>query len=373
VIVPTNGLVATTAVSFLAYKGLDINPGPSPQNGMSFVGSGNDGVNYLLIENNLFRYTGLGITDGGDGIGTAPLQHVIIRNNSFYSAYCHCNSPVGNLYVQGVDHLTYEDNVNYHSGWDPAVSRDAAVISGGASMYNHPFYFQANTNHIIVRRNLTMDGSADAGIIRGDNALVTENVNLYSPSGTGLGPGNTVEYGAFANGVHHDVSYNLSMHGIDMNSGNPRGVGYTLGNMAPGSRIHHNLLLWNAATSNVNDITFSTTGPSGYSIIRTTTTQFDLNVAYHWSAPGNVVTEFGTTIANTYLNNIWDAAASGTNTNSATASFPNAYTEAQLYASLTANWPSITDYPSLVSYTIAHPEAHVQRTLRSLAFAGYGL
>jgi hypothetical protein len=70
----------------------------------------------------------------------------------------------------------------------------------------------------------------------------------------------------------------------------------------------------------------------------------------------------------TYANNFWDDASSGTNTNVSTRVFPNAYTAAQLYAAL-----GYADKTSLMTYAVNHPEAHIQRTARSLLFAGYGM
>jgi hypothetical protein len=242
-------------------------------------------------------------------------------------------------------------------------------------VFNHPIYLQANDGTEIVRRNLMMDNGADGGIARGSNITWQENVAIKSPNGFGLGAGNSQDFTGQPNGSLVDASDNLSVGAVDLSSSAPRGAGYTTANLASGSKIHHNLLIYSDATPNSADLTIGTSGGSGYGFpTRPTFTDFENNVAFHWSASSAVVLfEGGSPITSTYANNLWDEAASGTNGDSQTAAFPHPYTQAQLYAALTATYPSITDYNSLVNYAIAHPEAHVQRTLRSLAFAGYGM
>jgi len=377
---PGGALVDGGPVSYIAIKGLDFNPGNIPGQGLTFNGDGTNGTggaNYVLIENNLFRYSGITLVDGGDGYTTTPrTQHLIIRNNSIYGVWSSTDAQhVGGIYVEGADGVTIEDNVIWHTGWKVGVSRDTGPNTGGPTIFNHPIYLQANCGTEIVRRNLVMDNSADGGIARGSNITWQENVAIKSPNGFGLGAGNPQDFTGQPNGSLVDASYNLSVGAVDLTSTQPRGQGYTLANLASGSKIHNNLLIYSDATPNSADQAVATTGGSGYGFpTRPTYTDFENNVAFHWSASSLVVlSQFGSPITSTYANNLWDEAASGTNGNSQTAVFPQPYTQAQLYSALTPTYPSITDYNSLVNYAIAHPEAHVQRTLRSLAFAGYGL
>lgn len=72
-------------------------------------------------------------------------------------------------------------------------------------------------------------------------------------------------------------------------------------------------------------------------------------------------------------NNAWDDVASGTNVNIASHSTPNPYTLAQLYAALTATYPSITDEASFINYVTNNPEVPVGQTARDLLFAGYAV
>jgi hypothetical protein len=361
------------APAYLAVKGLVLNPGNVSGANLNFVGSA---LKYILFENCILAYTGVSFSDGGDGVVAAVGQHVIIRNCASYGVWINSSAAVGNVYCDGVSGITYEDNVNYHSGWEigGGVTRDTLPNAGGPSVFRHPLYIQANCNNIVVRRNLIMDGAADGGIARGNNIAWQQNVTIRCPAGTGLGPGNSAEFAAFPSGVLLDASYNLSVAAIDLNSTNPSGYGYTISNIKSGSRIHHNLLVYSSATSGNNDVTIASTGGTAYSApTQPCACLFDYNVAYHWSASGNTTRETSTPITNTYQNNTWDSSASGSNINIASATFPNAYTEAQLYSALTPTFASITDYTSLVNYAIANPEAHVQRTMRSLAFAGYAI
>jgi hypothetical protein len=97
---------------------------------------------------------------------------------------------------------------------------------------------------------------------------------------------------------------------------------------------------------------------------------YDRNVVYKWSTGAYVedAGPYATQIHTSYTNNIWDALTSGTNTNNAGISFPNPYTAAQLYSAL-----GFADKQSFINYAISHPEAHIQRTARSMLFAGYAV
>jgi hypothetical protein len=69
-----------------------------------------------------------------------------------------------------------------------------------------------------------------------------------------------------------------------------------------------------------------------------------------------------------YTNNIWDGYVARSNVNISSGTFPNPYTAAQLYTAL-----GYADKTAFINYAIEHPEAHIQRTARSLLFSGYGV
>jgi hypothetical protein len=360
-------------LTYIAIKGLDLNPGNTPGNQLSMIGNGTVGpASYVLLENNLCRYGGISFTDGGDGLHT-PLSHkIIIRNNSIYGTYTTNTSHTGGIYIDGNDDITIEDNVIWHTGWKIGASRDDPDTSGGPTVFNHPMYLQANSVIQTVRRNLMMDNAADGGIARGTTILWQQNVAIKSPSGFGFGPGNFVDWSAQPNGTTVDASYNLSVGAVDLNSGAPRGMGYTTANLTPGSRIHHNLLIYSATAFPGNaDQAIQTTGANGYDpslASHLTYTEFEFNTAFHWSALNHAAFETSFPNRTFYSDNIWDGTTSGLNTNSASASFPNAYTEAALYSA-----SGVTDYNTLTTLASNYPENHYQRTLLATAFAGYGM
>jgi hypothetical protein len=377
------GLVSGDPFSYLAIKGLDFNPGNVSGRGLEFRGDGTHGTgggSYILLENNLFRYTTLSYSDGGDGTTTARSHHLIIRNNAIYGAWSdNGNNHIGGLYAEGNDAVTVEDNVFYHTGWRIGGSRDdnpssaangGSGLGGGPTIFNHPIYLQANADGI-VRRNLMIDNAADAGIARG-NILWTENVAIRNPAGFGLGPGNGVDYAARPTGNDIEASYNLSIEGINIASGggnNDRGYGYTTANGRAGSKVHHNILIY-------SDVELTSQNAQAFSNIANANQPaymaFENNVVFHWNRSGSTHFDGGgmypAQVHSTYNYNIWDDPASGTNTNRSTASFPNPYTQSLLY--------SVGGYATLdalINYTIAHPEAHSQRALRALAFTAYGI
>jgi hypothetical protein len=356
--------------SYVAIKGLDLNPGNVPSQFVQTIGNGTTGAtDFLLIENNLLRYTGIKFTDGGDGLHTPLDQVLIIRNNSIYGTYSTDTSHIGGIYCDGNSHITIEDNVIWHTGWKIGASRDDVDTAGGPTVFNHPIYLQANCGTQTVRRNLMMDNAADGGIARGATISWYQNVAIKSPTGFGFGPGNVVDFDGQPSGTFCEASYNLSVGAVDLKTGSPRGGAYSLANLQPGSRIHHNLLIYNAATPGNADYSIATTGGTAYSHPSNQTyTEFEFNTAFHWSASGDAIVESSLPIHSFYSDNVWDNVARGYNTNSGSASFPNAYTEAALYAAA-----GVTDFTTLTTLASNSPENHYQRTLLTTAFAGYGM
>ena len=359
VLTAPQALISGAAASFIAIRGLDFNPGNVADASLMFRGQ----ISYLLIENNLLRYTGISYDHADAAHGT----HLVIRNNSLYGQW-NTVGRTGGVYADGVDGVTLEDNVIYHAGWKIGVSRDTDLTLGGPTMFSHPIYLQTGTTGGLVRRNLIMDGAADGGIARGD-ILWTENVTIRCPSGTGLGGGPTYTLDR-PNGVSIEASYNLSLAAIDMTSTDKRGYGYTTSNGIAGSRVHHNLLIFNTVENEVggNANTFSNSAP----LDAPSYMAFEDNVSFNWTQPGGTYfTQTGTLagqVHTSYDRNKWDDAASGTNTSSRLAVLPTAYTEAALYAAV-----GYADYNALIADMIEHPEKHVQRTFRTLAFTGYGM
>jgi hypothetical protein len=346
-------MINTPAQSFIAVRGLDINPGniTGQSLGMVDVGSG------ILFENNILRYTGLAFV-----INASPrAQHWIVRNNAIYGTWDDTTATAGHgIYADGCDTLTIEDNVFWHNGWKVGASRDDTLANGGASMFRHPVYQQTTTD-AIFRRNLVADGAGDGGSFRG-NATVTENLSIDNPIAYAVGASPHNDRPA---GVDLTVAYNAVMGGADVISSLQRGWGIWSQNGRSGSSAHHNLLVqsYNVVSGNAFRTTEDFSQPSYM--------DYHDNVSSLFNASGFTFQNPAmdpSLIHQTAENNIWDDPASGTNTNVLGHSFPNPYTAAQLYAAL-----GYSSKQAFINYAIAHPEAHIQRSARAMLFAGYGL
>jgi hypothetical protein len=383
VLTAKQGGVSNQGPNYFVIKGLNFNPGNVSDNGLSFSADSlvAHAITYLLIENNIFRYTGLGITQGNQSVGDITASHIILRNNSFYGMWS-TGGRAGGVFMSGTSNGTLEDNVFWHCGWNTAVTRSytgpdistsppeytAWVAAGGPTFFSHSYYLQTNTTGMIVRRNLSADGAGDGGIARGDSTL-TENLFIDNPAAIGVGGGpnyNTER----PNGVTFDVSYNAII-GSD-NLSTPYQMmawGINTTNGQSGSRVHSNLM--------VNSLDPSNPGVSGFSnnaaFNQPSYAQYDHNLMYRWVVPTGQVYwpncgSFPAQCHTTYDYNNWDGAAQGTNTNSASTSFPNPYTPLQLYAAL-----GFADKTAFINYAVNHPEAHIQRNARALLFGGYGV
>lgn len=330
-------------------------------------------VSNLLIEANYFKDTQLQVlTNSASGANGPQLlaTNLIIRNNVFDTPWdqnvicCGGNGRIGALLVEGRNGFTWEDNFVYHNGWGPSQTR-AQVVT--AQDETHPIYESPSNTGFIGRRNLVIDPSADGGGARGDG-LFTENVLIGSPGGFGLGPPST-EINQRREGEDLRASYNLIMAGIDFNPGvAPRSGGVSSNLGKPGSSIDHNLMIH----GNPHGTAYSNLawGSSSYlSYI-----EIHHNISTDWTDSGSTYYTVGGVTPSyalpftSYDYNIWDDPTSGTNTNDDGVSFPHTYTEAQLYVAA-----GYADKAALVAAMLANPTLHVQRTLRSLAFAGYGM
>jgi hypothetical protein len=348
---------------YIAIKGLEFNPGNVDGAQLLFVGK----ASYILIENNVLRYTGLSF-DTADYPAFPSTQKLIVRNNSIYGMW-NTIGRTGGLYVSGYVGPTVEDNVFYHCGWKIGASRDDDLSVGGATVFSHSYYLQTNTTGAIVRRNLSADGAGDGGIARGDSTF-TENLFIDNPAAIGLGGGPQYNIDR-PTGVTFDASYNAIIGDADVNSSHLLGWGINTTNGTSGSRVHNNLIV---RSRNIN-------GPeqSGFSnntaFDQPSYVQYDHNLIWNWVSqadqPYSYYAAGGAFPAQshaTYDYNNWDGLPQGTNTNSTNTAFPNPYTAAQLYAAL-----GYADKTTFINYAINHPEAHIQRAARALLFSGYGV
>lgn len=346
--------------SYLAIRGLDFNPGNVAGPALAFVGQSN----YILIENNIFRFTGVSF-DKGDK--TASTRH-ILRHNSLYGQWS-TGGRTGGLYDSGTDGITLEDNVFWHNGWRVGGNRDDDYTVGGATVFSHAFYLQTDTTAAVVRRNLSMDGAGDGGIARGD-IFFTENISIDNPACVGLGGGPTYNTDR-PNGVMIEASYNACFGDADVNSSHPLGWAVNTSNGKSGSRVHHNLI---ARSRNPNGPAMG--GFSNYAAFdQPSYAQYDHNVIWSWVSQAIELHSyyeaggaFPAQTHTTYDYNSWDGMAQGTNVNSAGLIFPTPYSGPQLWAALVCG-----DKASCAARMIETPELNWGAKARTLLFAGYAM
>jgi hypothetical protein len=345
---------SNSPASYLAIRGFDISPGDKPDMFLRIIGSGGGSNNYVLIENNIFRYTQL-VFDQPQAV------HHVVRKNAFYGEWSP-NAHAQGVYDGGTDGLTVEDNVFWHTGWKLGVTRDTDPTLGGPTIFRHSVYQQVNTN-AVIRRNLFMDASATGCSCRGDTSI-QENVFIDNPISIIAGEGNDYNV-ARPNGVTIDVGYNAIIGDADINTANPRGAAIQTGNGKQGSTVHDNLIARSRDPSGVNVSAFSTAAffaqPSYVAI--------NNNLEYLWAAQGKVTQIAGYLDQDfpTYANNAWSDPLLGTNTNSGSMTFPNPYTEAQLFAAL-----GCSDKNTCATRMIETPELGWAVKARALLWQGYG-
>jgi hypothetical protein len=346
---------SNTPASYLVIRGFDINPGNKPDMEMRLIGSGGGSNNYVLIENNIFRYTQLTIDQ-------AQAVHDVLRKNAFFGSWSTTGHAQG-TYGAGINGFVVEDNIFWHNGWKIGVGRDTDSTAGGPTIFNQAVYAQTSTSSVI-RRNIIVDPSAAGCSCRGDTTI-TENVLIENPLAIIAGKGDNYDVHR-PNGVAIEVAYNAIIGDADISSTLPRGVAITTGNGKQGSTTHHNLIVRSrnpigpGVLALSNDAEFNQ--PS-YMI-------YDSNLIYQWASTTRTNVNGGLFLAqdfSTYSNNAWDALASGSNTNIGNLSFPTSYTESQLFTALGCG-----DKATCAARMIETPEAGWAGKAKALLFAGYG-
>jgi hypothetical protein len=338
--------------SHFAIRGLDWNAGDRPGLVVSFVGTNS----HVLIENNLFRHTTLTFDKGG---GAFAVKH-IIRKNAFYGSWSQGGHAQG-LYEDGAGEVTIEDNIFWHNGWKVGARRDDDPSAGGPTMFRHSIYTQTGTS-ALVRRNVFADPAATGASVRGDVTL-SENVFIDNPMAIFAGLGN--DYNQIRpNGVSINIGYNLILGDEDLNAANPRGQAINTANGKAGSSTHHNLILRSRNPSAVNVMAFNNQAiynqPSNM--------LFDSNIVYRFSpVTSGTGGPYPTQVNSSFTNNIWDAPASGTNTSSTGAPFPNPLTAADMYMLL-----GCTNKTNCINQMIQSPEQNWAARMREIMFKTYG-
>ena len=345
--------------SYFAFRGLKFDPGNTPDNGVSFTGPNS----YVLFENNVFAYTGLGFNHFQAG-GQPGL---VIRHNAFYGQWSPTAHSQG-LYAGTASTHTVEDNVFWHTGWKIGASRSDTPANGGATMFRHSVYSPVDTD-VTFRRNVVIDPAATGLSARG-NTTAYENVFIDNPIGIAAA---TEDYNMSyrPSGIDIDIHDNAFLGDADIDPTNPRGMAIFTANGKPTATVRHNLILRsrNMAGTNVYAFWNQALPANGSNPAMISNMTYEANLIYRWDGSGNYL---GVDPANTgnlhasFNNNRWDAPSSGSNTNNATASFPSPLTSSQLFSLL-----ACTDKPTCAAAMVQAPQNTWAANSRSILWNGY--
>ncbi|WP_341632078.1 hypothetical protein [Sphingomonas agri] len=352
-------------INYIVIKGFNHNPGNVGGFFLTFTPNGVDGATYVLLENNIFTYTGFTADESSATAGTP--NHFIIRNNAIYGAWDGSTDKGGINFLDGWSNVTIEDNVFWHNGWKVGASRDDAYAAGGTTIFKHQAYVQStNPGPVIFRRNLDIDGAADGGQFR-TNTTISENVFIDNPLSVAAGGGSN--YDTYQpSGVDLEVAYNAIVGDADINTANPTGIAIEMSNGRVGSSAHHNLIIRSRNPASSGILAFNTVADHN----QPSYADWNANTVYLWSTSGATHSSGSGAVPSQdfpfYTNNVWDDPAAGSNATNSGVTFPYAYTAAQLYTAL-----GYADKTTFINYVIAHPEAHVQRLARAQLFAGYAV
>lgn len=343
----------TPTCSYYAFRGLDFDQGDTHSNGLSFPG-GND---YILFENNIFRYMGIALNSHHK----VTKQRHIFRKNAFYGAWDNFGR-AGGIYGDDTAGITIEDNIFWHMGWRIGVSRAAPLEEGGPTIFNQSVYLQSNTTDTVARRNVFMDSAASGLTMRGDSKAY-ENVFIDEPIGIVMGFGDDYSVSR-PTGIDIEIYSNLFVGDADTSPSTPRGIAIYTANGRPGSFVRNNVLLHSRDMAGVNTIAFFNTTyydqPSYMDYVG--------NLIYRYSERvSNFGGEFPNQVFSTFENNLWDAPTLGTNTNHAGTTFPNPVNAAQIYTFLGCETKE-----GCAQQMVEAPEQSWANRIRNYVFQGYG-
>ena len=360
-----------TSPQYLAIRSFDFNPGNTSENELNCFSNTYGQPNYFLFENNIVRYTAF---DANLSTTIAWAVGWVIRGNSFYGSW---SSEDGyhtqGIYLSGMNY-TLEDNVIYHAGWKIGASRSDYLVNGGLvnstggneGEFRHPIYAQDRTVGV-SRRNLTIDNAADGGSYRG-GITATENLGIDNPIGMGLGGGTNYNL-YWPNGTAIAASYNVILGSAQIlgSAGGAAGWGMDSTNGTSATEIHHNIIAYSDGYTGAQAIlTKDDLGLPSYAY-------WHDNVIYHWA--NTTYTTGGSLVYATYDHNVWDAAATGTNINNGSVSFPNPYTSDSLYTALGfTGADAAARKQAFINYIIANPDDHSKvSSALNLLWPGYGI
>lgn len=352
------------AINFIAFRGLDFNPG-NVEGAVIDLLSGAFNVSYILWENCRFQYIMANI----QGQAATPSLKYIFRLCSGHGQW-HSSGDEQWIFSDYLDGLTVEDCVSYHSGWKEGASRSDTAANGGATIFSHPIYAQDTSPNSTVRRCVFIEGAADGGRIKA-GGLYQNNLVLNCPISVSNGGGNSYSVAAPL-GVYNDIA-GCAGFGMSDIAGGGNGWGWEIdGNCVPGSAIRNSVLA-RSASGTANAYVIQSQPDINFGVYSyPTTIDVTNSVSYLVSVSGGskqIVNNGATTTAN-FSNMVWDDPTSGSNTNVGSVTLPNAYTVSSLLTAINATYTSLT---TAQTDWINNPDQRGWATGPALALVGYGV
>jgi hypothetical protein len=210
-------------IQFVHFLGFELSAYKLDPNNASFTGANGSNIMMLgdkedlLFEDILFNYIEVVAQSWEGGVP----KNLVFRRNIWTGYYYSKssfdrNSRPSNMYMDGVDGLTIEENVFDHGGWHEKVP------GAGANMFNHNIYLQHSVNgeRVILRNNIITRASSHGAQLRA-GGLAED--NFFGRNALGLLIGYSVEplkTGVKAHAINNVASEGQSMiKGIDACTG----------------------------------------------------------------------------------------------------------------------------------------------------------
>jgi hypothetical protein len=206
-------------IQFVHFIGLEISAYKMDPKNSAFTGTNRGNVvmlgakENLLFEDNVFNYVEVVIQSWEGG---TP-KNLTFRRNIWTGSYYNKssldrNTRPSNMYIDGVDGITIEENVFDHGGWN------ASVPNAGANMFNHNIYIQHNVNgdKVALRRNIITRASSHGAQLRA-GGLAEDNFFGRNAVGFLIGYGSEpLKTGVKAHAINNVISEGHSMvKGLD--------------------------------------------------------------------------------------------------------------------------------------------------------------
>jgi hypothetical protein len=207
--------------------------------------------NNLLFEN--IAFNNVQITLESDiMLSSGYSTNNIMRFCSSYGQYDTTGGHISGIF-SAYTNLTVEDCVFWHCGWKVGVSRDTPVSQGGPDIYKHCVYLDNHRGTTsTVRRNVIVDGSAGGLSLRG-NHVCHHNVIIDCPTPDIMSGGSDSDTES-PNGVTQQAFCQLVMGGADINSSQPRMMGFRCSDGTIASYYAYSLYINNPGYGQVNNV-----------------------------------------------------------------------------------------------------------------------